>query len=79
MSNLKLVAENPVWIKDVYRRDGLRIERALGQWVVVPKDGHGVMTSRCPCCNSFLTTVEAARRTADTMYPLGVDDGADVR
>ena len=68
---LKIVereALRKTWITDTERRDGLRLEHALGQWVILPVQG--AMLSRCPCCRNFLTTTFAARCVADHEYPL---------
>jgi hypothetical protein len=68
---LKIVereADQKTWITDTERRDGLRIEHALGQWVILPTQG--AMLSRCPCCRMFLTTTLAAQTVADHEYPL---------
>jgi hypothetical protein len=55
-----------IWLSDTHRRDGLRLERSLGTWVIVP--ARGEMLARCPCCNAFLTTSSAARTVADRTY-----------
>ena len=55
------------WLSDTHRRDGLRLERSLDTWVIVPAKGE--MLARCPCCGRFLTTSNAARIVADKTYP----------
>jgi hypothetical protein len=68
---LKIVereADREAWVTDTERRDGLRLEHALGQWVILPRQG--AMLSRCPCCRAFLTTTFTARHVADHEYPL---------
>ena len=55
------------WLSDTHRRDGLRLERSLDTWVIMPVRGE--MLARCPCCTAFLTTSSAARTVADRTYP----------
>lgn len=69
MTDLKLVARSP-W-RDNIRDDGLRIERMLGHWIIIPHKSHpsGAL-SRCPCCGNFLSTLLHAQLVADKEYPL---------
>jgi hypothetical protein len=67
MTDLKLVA-NSHW-RDNVRDDGLRIERMLGHWVIVPKNATRDTLSRCPCCDNFLASLRHAQLVADKSYP----------
>ena len=68
MTDLKLVTRSP-W-KDNVRDDGLRIERMLGTWVILPKSNIKGALSQCPCCYAALATLRAAQLVADHEYPL---------
>lgn len=65
---MKLELVQSEWRTEFDRRDGLRLEREPGTWVIYSPNGEKL--SECPCCRRAFQTLWAAQIAASRHFPL---------